>query len=88
MKIADGMPQKLQQPANNSRRLLGLISKEDFSENFGSFIISTVERSYGNLRFNLILKHSFGSQKLEATAIQEFLKLGVDGLIITLGTRR
>jgi DNA-binding LacI/PurR family transcriptional regulator len=80
-KISDGALQKCQKPADDSRRIIGLII-EDFSENFGLFIISGVERACGDLGFHLILKRSFGSQKLEATAIHELLELGVSGLII------
>ncbi len=61
--------------------LIGLII-EDFAENFGTFIISGVERACAKMGYTVVLKRSFGSQKKEKQAIDEMLALGVEGLII------
>lgn len=61
--------------------LIGLVM-EDFSENFGAFLLSGVERACQDAGFHLVLKRSFGSQAHEKEVIDELLQLGVMGLII------
>jgi DNA-binding LacI/PurR family transcriptional regulator len=80
-KLSDGALTKLRKPVDDSHRIIGLII-EDFSESFGSFIISGVEHACAEQGLYMLLKRSFGSQKLEAAAIHELLELGVTGLII------
>ena len=62
-------------------KTIGLIM-EDFSENFGVFIISGVERACGKAGYSLIIKRTFGSQKAENDAINELRRKGIDGLLI------
>lgn len=62
-------------------KTIGLVM-EDFSENFGVFIISGAERACGRAGYSLIIKRTFGSQKAENDAINELRKKGVGGLLI------
>lgn len=62
-------------------KTIGLIM-EDFSENFGVFIISGAERACGEAGYSLIIKRTFGSQKAEKDAINELREKGVSGLLI------
>lgn len=62
-------------------KTIGLIM-EDFSENFGVFIISGVERACGEAGYSLIVKRTFGNQKLEKDVINELREKGVCGLLI------
>jgi len=61
--------------------LVGLIL-EDFSEAFGTYMISGVEKACQALGYSLVLKRSLGSQEKERMAIRECKDLGVKGMII------
>ena len=61
--------------------LIGLIL-EDFSEAFGTYIISGVEKACQAHGYSMILKRSRGSQERERMAIQECRDLGTKGMII------
>ncbi len=68
--------------SDNSKQLMIGVVIEEFAENFGTFIISGIERACSESGYAMILKRSFGSQAKEKQAIDELLKLGVSGLII------
>ena len=78
-------PSDNQEVANSFQKgktqLIGMII-EDFAENFGTMIIAGAEQGCRERGYSLVLKRSNGSQKQEGKAIEELLKLGVEGILI------
>lgn len=68
-------------PPRSTKNLCGLIIP-DFSETFALGMVHSIERRCSELGVNLLLKRSYGAQQEEDEAIQTFMALGVDGLII------
>ena len=62
-------------------RLIGMII-EDFAENFGTMIIAGTEQGCRERGYSLVIKRSNGSQKQEGEAIEDLVRLGVEGILI------
>jgi DNA-binding LacI/PurR family transcriptional regulator len=63
------------------REAIGLIVP-DFSEVFGLAIIYAVEEACAKLGYHLILRRTYGEQRLEEEAIRNLQQFGVSGLIV------
>ncbi len=71
--IADGASGKL--------RLIGVIL-EGFGNGFGTVLLNSIERECRSKGLTMVLRCSDGSIENESRAIDDFLKLGVEGMII------
>lgn len=71
--IADGASGKL--------RLIGVIL-EGFGNGFGTVLLNSIERECRRAGLTMVLRCSDGSIENESRAIDDFLKLGVEGMII------
>ncbi len=80
---ANGIPEEAipGSAAIAAKRLFGLILP-DFSESFGLGLVYAIEERCSELGMRLLLKRSYGRQDEEESAIDSFMELGVDGLII------
>ncbi len=80
---ANGIPEEAipGSAAIAAKRLFGLILP-DFSESFGLGLVYAIEERCSELGMRLLLKRSYGRQDEEESAIDIFMELGVDGLII------
>jgi GntR family transcriptional regulator, arabinose operon transcriptional repressor len=66
---------------SNPREVIGLILP-DFSEVFGLAIVYAVEEACAKLGYHLILRRTYGEQRLEEEAIRALKEFGVSGLIV------
>jgi GntR family transcriptional regulator, arabinose operon transcriptional repressor len=67
--------------ASGTREAVGLILP-DFSEVFGLAIVYAVEEACAKLGYHLILRRTYGEQRLEEEAIRALKEFGVSGLIV------
>ena len=79
--LSTDMSKRAQSLECSERKLVGLLM-EDFTESFGSLLISGIEKVLTREGYSLILKRSFGKQNQESIAIREMLEQGVDGLML------
>jgi GntR family transcriptional regulator, arabinose operon transcriptional repressor len=68
-------------PSRSSREAIGLILP-DFSEVFGLAIVYAVEEACAKLGYHLILRRTYGEQRLEEEAVHALKEFGVSGLIV------
>jgi DNA-binding LacI/PurR family transcriptional regulator len=68
-------------PSRAAREAIGLILP-DFSEVFGLAIVYAVEEACAKLGYHLILRRTYGEQRLEEEAIHALKEFGVSGLIV------
>jgi GntR family transcriptional regulator, arabinose operon transcriptional repressor len=62
--------------------LIGLIIPEFFKDCFGKQILSIIEKRCSELKFNLLVKLTYGSQEEEEEAINTMVQQQVKGIII------
>lgn len=62
-------------------RLIGVIL-EGFGNGFGTLLLNSIERECRKKELTMVLRCSDGSIENESRAIDDFLKLGVEGMII------
>ena len=62
--------------------LIGLIIPEFFSDSFGRIMLNNIEKRCSELKFNLLVKLTYGSQEQEEEAIHSMIQQGVKGIII------
>ncbi|MBT2658596.1 substrate-binding domain-containing protein [Bacillus sp. ISL-18] len=62
--------------------LIGLIIPEFFKDCFGRQIMSIIEKRCSELKFNLLVKLTYGSQEAEEEAINTMVQQQVKGIII------
>jgi GntR family transcriptional regulator, arabinose operon transcriptional repressor len=65
----------------SSREAIGLILP-DFSEVYGLAIVYAVEEACAKLGYHLVLRRTYGEQRLEEEAIRNLQQFGVSGLIV------
>lgn len=62
--------------------LIGLIVPDFFSEWYGKKLLQSIEKRCSEMKYNLIIKLTYGDQHEEEKAIQSLLQQGVAGIII------
>ncbi|MBM7652212.1 GntR family transcriptional regulator [Neobacillus cucumis] len=69
-------------PNREVNGLIGLIIPEFFKDCFGRKLLSTIEKRCSELKYNLIIKLTYGSQEEEDEAINTMIQQQVKGIII------
>jgi GntR family transcriptional regulator, arabinose operon transcriptional repressor len=81
----------LEQPINQDQSdetneepngLIGLILPDFFSEWYGKKLLHTIEKRSSEMKYNLIIKLTYGYQHEEEQAILSLLQQGVEGIIV------
>ncbi|GHU04523.1 GntR family transcriptional regulator [Spirochaetia bacterium] len=73
-------PPKSSHPSRAARTIGYVVS--DFSDNFGTRLLFSIETACHELGYSLVLKRSRDSVREEAAAISSLTALGVDGLLV------
>ncbi len=69
-------------PGDKSRPLLIGLIMPDFDGTYGIGLLAGVEKACAEQGILLILRRSYGDQKMEERSIEEVMQLGVDGILI------
>lgn len=69
-------------PGDRNRPLLIGLIMPDFDATYGIGLLSGVEKACAEQGIFLILRRSYGDQKMEERSIEEVMLLGVDGILI------
>ncbi|QNG58523.1 GntR family transcriptional regulator [Bacillus sp. PAMC26568] len=64
-----------------NRKLIGFILP-GFDDSYGMELVKAVEQRCSELGSNLLLKFSYGSKEVEEQAVNDFLQMGAEGLIV------
>lgn len=71
----------LQEKSKESSYLVGVVIS-DFSESYGSGLISGIEKEASDNDYFIIPRRSYGKQDMEERAIEALIDIGVDGIIV------
>lgn len=77
----DETDDKDSKPSNNKYTLVGVILP-DFSEAYGTGLLSGIEKQASEENCFIVVKRSYGRQDVEEEIIDSMIQFGVDGIII------
>lgn len=70
------------EPSDEPNGLIGIIIPDFFSESYGKKLLQTIEKRSSEMKYNLIIKLTYGDQHEEEQAILSLLQQGVAGIIV------